>query len=163
LIGYRIAHVLQMRTLLLFASLPFLSQAQHVGFGVKGGAVLTGTFTNHSGNARSDESKRHTLGPMVEVELLKGFGIEFDALFRKIGYTDTNNSDGPWLSRESDGSWEFPILLKYRVRRWASQPFVNSGYAFRSVKGSSAGFYEQLWSYRWGLCNDLQARRLTRA
>ena len=133
-----------MRTLLLLVFLSTLIQAQHLGIGVKGGAVFTDTFTNIPvSNVRTDESKRYTVGPMVELELPKGFGMEFDALYRRIGFTDVSNVAGPSVVRERDHSWEFPILGKYTLRRWASQPFVSSGYSFRSVSGAYSGTYEQ--------------------
>ncbi len=49
----------------------------------------------------------------------------------------------PRLSGKEITPGEFPILGKYTLRRWASQPFVSSGYSFRSVSGAYSGTYEQ--------------------
>ncbi len=123
--------------------------AQAVSVGVKGGLPLADLPSGGQ-----NESRLYLVGPSVEVRLPAGFAIEASALYRRIGNTarfgllginlDPANpmptgAQGPiavaYSRRERGNSWEFPLLGKYyfrqRVRGW--QPFVGTGYAFRTV------------------------------
>lgn len=129
-------------TLLLLCS-PYVLKAQQIGVGVKGGIRASDDVDGFS--LRSSESKRYIAGPMVELRLPWRLGVEFDALYRRFGYT--SESDQGSLShaiiRERANSWEFPLLAKYRLPGRLVQPFVGAGYDWRTVKGSdiSSGYY----------------------
>lgn len=113
--------------------------AQSVTIGIKGGIRATGDVT---GDATS-ESKRYIVGPMIEAGLPLGFSVEFDALYHRHGYrTAFANFAGSTFSRERANSWEFPILLKYRLPFPLVKPYVAGGYAPRTIHGSidTAGF-----------------------
>jgi hypothetical protein len=73
------------------------------------------------------------------LKLPAGFAIEADALYQRIGndtgYYPGNNSNAIVLNRTRGNSWQFPILAKYYFNRRSTgwQPFVSTGYAFRST------------------------------
>jgi hypothetical protein len=109
--------------------------AQVLALGVKGGIRTTGDLT---GDAIS-ESKRYIVGPMFELRLPFGFGAEVDALYSRFGYTTTSqNLGGIFTDRERANSWEFPILLKYRLPGLIVHPYAEAGYAPRTISGSGS-------------------------
>ena len=132
-----------MRLLLFFVTCTICA-AQSFTLGVKGGITATDDIT---GNATS-ESKRYIAGPMVELGLPFGFGIEFDALYSREGYrTSFSNFAGTFNSRERSNSWELPLLLKYRLALPLAKPFVEAGYATREYSSGqfdSSGFLVDL-------------------
>src|SRR5215467_10830150 len=101
---------MQMRiTILVFLSAAVLA-AQPFTIGVKGGVPLT---DDRSG-ASASESKLYTVGPAVSVGLPRGFRLEFDALYRRVGYR-THELDivGDLINTRAHGnSWEFPLILR---------------------------------------------------
>ncbi|MEI9813521.1 MAG: hypothetical protein WDO18_13135 [Acidobacteriota bacterium] len=112
-------------------------QGQHVSVGVKIGSTPLGVFEGTPGEL-TDASKRYTFGPSVEVSLPKGFAIEVDALYRRIGFDSDHHSNPVRVFvRERANAWEIPVVAKYRVwRARAVHPFVLAGYAPRVVSGS---------------------------
>jgi len=111
--------------------------AQRVAVGVKAGVVLNDTF---SGGFRqlSDESKHYTIGPSVELRFSQAFALEFDALYRHVGYDGDSSFLFQQYTRERDTSWEFPILGKYRLLPTGRvHPFLVGGYAARVISGSA--------------------------
>jgi hypothetical protein len=77
------------------------------------------------------------VGPMIEMELAKGFSVEGDALYQPLHYTLKTTVDG---RREPDyvGSnieWNFPVLAKYRRAMHLATPFVELGPSFRLPQG----------------------------
>lgn len=126
-----------MRSLFVLLVLASCAVGQRVSVGVKLGGVPTATFEG-AASELTDESKRYTVGPSVEVRLPWNLAVEFDALYRRIGFDhDRRNNPVRVYTRERDNSWEFPILAKYRVLPSASiVPFAVAGYAPRVVTGS---------------------------
>jgi len=112
--------------------------AQNLSIGIKGGARLTDDL--QSSGWTVSESKRYTVGPAVEVNLWRGLGVEFDALYKRVGKSEVGGDffGDMWWSRDRSNSWEFPILAKYRFLRRSVSPYVSSGYAFRLIGGSGA-------------------------
>ena len=104
---------------------------QSLLLGVKGGVRITDDVT---GNATS-ESKRYVAGPMIEVQLPLGLGVEVDALYRREGFFSSSNYVEPSSERERANSWEFPILLKYRLALPVVKPYIAAGYAPRMISG----------------------------
>ncbi len=126
-------------SLFLFLTSQVLS-AEWFSFGVEGGlrtnGDLTGTLTS--------ESKRYIVGPKVEVALPLHLAFEVDALYRPLGFTGESSSFYEnSIIRERDNSWEFPMILKYRLPLPLVKPFVGVGYAPRVVSGTdvSSGGY----------------------
>src|SRR5436305_3749478 len=110
--------------------------AQHIGIGVKGAIPVTTDIEGYG----ASESRRYVVGPMIEVRLPFGFGVEADALYRRFGYSTTSEflSLASFVTRARANSWEFPIVAKYRWRL----PYVMAGVAPRYVSGEfvSSGF-----------------------
>ena len=85
-------------------------------------------------------------GPMLDVGLPLHLSFEFDALYRRVGFTSEFNP--PLYSantRERANDWEFPMLLKRRFMAARSGPFLGVGYSPRIVRGTdiSSGTFLQ--------------------
>lgn len=116
------------------------AQAQQLGVGALGGVWTTADF----GGTLRPESKRYIVGPELELRLPLGFSAEFDALYRRFGYTGYSSSVvGNSITRVRDNSWEFPLIAKFRLPFALGHPFVGAGYAPRTVSGTavSSGSY----------------------
>jgi len=130
---------------MLFA--PGSACAQHFSLGVIGGVALTDAvqgqtltsvdvITQYASNSRD-----YLLGPMAELSLPFGLAVEFDAMYRPMNYTLTTTVIPQTSSSVSVnnqvGSWEFPLLLKYKFAFPVIHPFVEAGPSFRAT-GSGA-------------------------
>ena len=79
-----------------------------------------------------------TVGPMVKVDLPANLGIEFNALYRKIGYEYQTNRN-PLSTSEtvftnvSDSVWDFPVLAKYRFPGDIARPYLGGGWTYRRL------------------------------
>src|SRR5689334_19683432 len=63
--------------------------AQRISVGVKAGVPLTNLLGNNSGDAPSQsefptQTKRYTIGPVVNIGLLLGFGVELAAMYKRF-------------------------------------------------------------------------------
>lgn len=126
--------------LVILAGAPL--SAQFINWGIKGGVPLNdavkaaGTF--------NPEFHRWTLGPMVDLNLPAGFGIEADMMYRRLGYSaGTPNASEVFNS----SSWSFPLLVKYKFPGNLARVYVDTGYVFRALtdvvrldKNTSQGF-----------------------
>jgi len=115
--------------------------AQEFRFGVKGGIPLTRYFETGQVAVRggflesSAATRRYTLGPSAEWRLQPRFGLEFDVLYKRIGYVRTENTSVSGITTHSavevnGHSWDFPILAKYRWDRRVA-PYVAGGFVLR--------------------------------
>ncbi len=127
-----------MRWFLIF--LPVIAVAQPISVGVKIGAPVTDAFDVVSGRANFlGDTKRLLIGPTVELRLPFGFGVEVDALYRRFEYNF--NSAGFGLPGEiltaqtKSGSWEFPLLAKYRTPFPLVKPYGVGGLTFNHLTG----------------------------
>jgi hypothetical protein len=119
--------------------------AQSIAVGVIGGARLTddvSLFPSPEANGASAEaafrleSRFYDVGPMIEIGITHGFAVEFDALYHRKGFYSAFYHDTVYYtSRERDNSWEFPLLLKYKLRFPVLNPFVEAGVAPRTISG----------------------------
>ena len=75
---------------------------------------------------------------MAELRLPFGLGVEFDALYRHLQYTNVTNA-GTFLINSSteSGAWEFPLLAKYRFPTKVVRPYVEAGIAWDTLSGVS--------------------------
>jgi hypothetical protein len=116
--------------------------------GVKGGVPLTGFFNKgvsigFGDAAFSSYTNPYIIGPTVEWRLPANLGIELNALYRHFNYnlSYTVGKDYCCLiylvssSPTTGGSWEFPLLLKYRLGRGIIKPYVSAGAAFDILSG----------------------------
>ena len=121
-----------MKFSLLFLCAGILS-AQLFSVGVKGGVRLTGDLDTYWATS---ESKRYTVGPMVTAGLPVGFRLEFDALYRRVGFRSANSDiyfGGSYTERDRGNSWEFPIVVRRALWRGI---YAGIGYAPRVINGS---------------------------
>jgi hypothetical protein len=107
--------------------------AQSFSLGVKGGVRATDDFQY----AASSESRRYVVGPAAAIAFPLGFAIEFEALYRRQGYS-TGNGTPLYTSsiREADNVWEFPLLARYRIPFRRIRPFAEAGWAPRITHGT---------------------------
>lgn len=96
-----------------------------------------GRTTSSVDSPASDESKRYIVGPMLDIGLPLGFGVEVDALYSREGY-DAGNATALAVTflRQRDNTWEFPLLLKHTLPFPVVKPFVEIGYAPRVMSGT---------------------------
>jgi hypothetical protein len=115
---------------LLVASTGIFSQT--LSLGVKGGLRTTDDFQY----AAISESRRYLVGPTVAVSLPFGFGVGFEALYSRQGYT-LNSSTSLYSSyaREADNVWQFPLVGRYQLPIAHVSPFVETGWSPRIAHG----------------------------
>jgi hypothetical protein len=107
--------------------------AQTLTFGVKGGARVTDDLDSYWANS---ESKGYVIGSMFLVGLRRGFAIEIDALYRRVGYrNDSVDIIGDvYATRARGNSLEFPVLLRKTI---AGGFYGAAGYVPRIITGSA--------------------------
>jgi opacity protein-like surface antigen len=116
--------------LLLFSSSAAL--AQPFGFGIKGGVPMT-DFVDAVSSSTPNLSyvvntNRYVVGPMAELRLPFGLGVEINALYRHYGFSGAPGS-------VSTGAWQFPLLAKYRFKAPIVRPYVAAGVAWDKLSG----------------------------
>src|SRR5216684_782344 len=87
------------------------------------------------------DSKDFIVGPTLEVALLQRFSVEVDALHRSLQLKRAFIFPGGQRSNEGGdaiGTWEFPVLLKYKLPLSQVHPFVELGPSFRTRKNPSS-------------------------
>jgi hypothetical protein len=119
--------------------------AQSIAVGAIGGGRLTDdvlSFPAPGANGTSVQSafrldsRFYDIGPMIEIGLTSGFAVEFDALYHRQGvFSEFYHDTVYYTSRERDNSWEFPLLLKYKLRFAVLNPFAEGGVAPRTISG----------------------------
>ncbi len=110
---------------------PAVMTAQPFGFGIKAGGRITGDLDSFWATS---ESKRYAVGPMVTARLPLGFRLEFDALYRRVGYrTAFAGLGGSSAERDRGNSWEFPLIVRRALWRGVN---AGVGYAPRVINGS---------------------------
>jgi len=137
-----------MRLLLLSLVGAASALAQPVTFGVRVGEPLTdfvSTVQNQNiagalgqlADFRSN-TRPYVLGATVEVRLPASFGLELDALYRRLNYSGTVATNGlntTTINSTSANAWEFPLLLKYRFGTKIVRPYVDAGFAWDTLAG----------------------------
>jgi len=119
--------------LLLFPA--SLALAQPFTAGIKAGLPLT-DFLNTVNGVTSSTTNRYIVGPMVELRLPFGLGVEFDALYRHFDYTNVVGSGVNALtSTGHSGAWEFPLVAKYKFPSHIARPYVEAGVAWDTLSG----------------------------
>ena len=139
-------------TALLLTGLTVAARAQEFRFGGKVGVPLTSYFETGQVEVRggvlasSSTTRRYTFGPSAEWLLTPRVGLEFDALYKRVGYVRTENTSVSGVTIDSSvegtgNSWDFPMMAKYR---WDGDvaPYVAGGFVLRymglsRVRGTS--------------------------
>ena len=125
-----------MRPVLLFLLGSISVFAQPFSAGIKAGVPLN-DFLNAAGNGTFNytaPTQRYIVGGMAEVRLPLGLGVEFDALYRKLGYNGSGILGSDTISA-SGSNWEFPLLLKYRFHFPVVRPYLDAGVAWDTIAG----------------------------
>jgi hypothetical protein len=118
-----------MLRILLFLSITAASLlAQPVNFGLKAGVPLTDALSASSSGPVQyiENTHRYTIGPYVEFHLPARLAIEVDALYRSYDFRRVV----PAEPGQGVGSWEFPVLAKYRFLGGPIRPYIEGGPAF---------------------------------
>jgi hypothetical protein len=115
-----------------------------ISIGVIGGARVNDDLTGGASDA--SVSKRYVVGPAFDIGLPLGFGVEVDALYRREGFQSSFENPGPGIYssgayEERANSWEFPMLLKYRLPVPLVKPFAEVGYAPRVIDGTITNYF----------------------
>ena len=119
--------------------------AQRISVGIKAGVPLTDIVeTNSSGISGlpfQAQTRRYTIGPVVDIALPLGFGLEFGAMYKRFdqksvavtitGFTPTEEINIPIEQRADISavghSWEFPAAVQYRFFQSSVRPYVEGG------------------------------------
>jgi hypothetical protein len=123
-----------MRTIILLLLAAAIATAGPVGLGLKAGTPLTNALKTRTGIESYIAGKQpYTIGPMVEVHLPARISFELDALYKPVDYRGTLAEGNPVTT--SGGSWEFPLVLKYRFSDGLLRPYLGAGFSFRRLVG----------------------------
>jgi hypothetical protein len=127
-----------MRSLLLFVVAAACAPAQPFSVGVKAGVPLT-DFVNTARNGNFGyltRTNRYIIGAQAELRLPAGFGIEVDALYRRLNYSGSGTLSGVGTSLDTTANaFEFPMLVKYRFPTPIARPFIDGGVAWDTLSG----------------------------
>jgi len=131
-----------MKAISLFLFSAALVCAQPIGFGIKGGLPMT-DFLDAASNQNfhfDTTTNRYIIGPMVELRLPFGLGVEVDALYRHFGYSSFSSTSGITATitdaRTSGSAWEFPLLAKYKFKGIPLvRPYVEAGVSWNHLTG----------------------------
>jgi len=113
-----------------------IAAAQGIGVGIKGGVPFSDELESSrtfGGQTFHAKTERFTVGPMLDVRLPFGLGVEFDALYKRLSQTGDSINGG--TVTKSGSSWELPLLGKYRFGRSFVKPYVEGGISFNYLNG----------------------------
>jgi opacity protein-like surface antigen len=128
-----------MRPLFLLLCGAVSALAQPFSFGVKAGVPLDNFLDAAQSQhfAFNATTNRYIVGPMAELRLPFGLGVEFDILYRHFDYNGSGSLiDVVTSSRTTANAWEFPLLAKYRIPNMKIvHPYVDAGVAWDTLSG----------------------------
>ncbi len=108
--------------------------AQPISFGGRIGAPLSDAIK--AGVTRdlayATTSRRLVIGPTLEINLPFRTSIVFDILYRQLGYAQASTTQA---SVTTANQFEFPVMLKHRLRDGRARPFIGAGVAFSKLSG----------------------------
>jgi len=119
-----------LKTFLFLIVFNSLAVAQPISAGLKVGVPLTDALNAQP--IATASTHRYAIGPYVELRLPFKFSVEVDALYRSYEYRLT-----PGALTTSVGSWEFPVLAKYKLLPGPIKPYVEGGLVFSRLTGIS--------------------------
>ena len=132
---------------------PFANAQIQLHFGVEAGVPLTDTLSSTSTSSTNptgfsidrynSETKRLLIGPAFRVDLQRGLGIEFDALYQRVNYDHAIvNSvfSGASFSRSFEQTtgnrWQFPLLIQYSGTLSRTKVFAEAGPSISRIANS---------------------------
>lgn len=129
------------RLVLALLCLAVPGAAQGLTLGAVGGVRASGD-AQPTYSTDTSSSKLYLVGPMVEVQLPFHFAFEADALYSRLG----KSSYYPFIANEYSirniaNSWEFPLLVKYRLPVRRVHPYVCAGAELRHASGQMNGIH----------------------
>ena len=115
-----------------------------VSVGIKVGAPLTKFLTDSDGDVHT---KRYILGPVMDIALPRGLGIEVGAMYRRIdeqSFSATllsivDTDEGPAANYRTNlvsrvgRSWEFPIAVQYHISLRSMRPYLEGGLSYNHL------------------------------
>jgi hypothetical protein len=125
--------------ILLICTITTVAEAQiQVHFGVEAGVPLTDTLSSTSTSSTNpigfsidrynSETKRLLIGPAFRVDLQRGLGIEFDALYQRVDYDHAIVSSFSRSFEQTTGNrWQFPLLIQYNATLSRTKLFAEAG------------------------------------
>ena len=112
--------------------------SQPFGFRVRAGVPLN-DFVNTVQSQNfgfNSTTNRYIIGPMAELRLPFGLGVEVNGLYRHFSFRGTApSSTGTLFTSANSGAWEFPLLAKFRFPSKVIRPYVNGGVAWDTLTG----------------------------
>lgn len=127
---------------------PLAAQVPQFSFGLTAGVPFAGTAPSGYWH---DESKRYTIGPLLQASFTEHISIVVNPLYKRTGYSTgafnlLRDPEGPirvveTSSRVRGHSLELPVMGKYTFRSadkvW--RPFVQSGFSFQTAWQKTEG------------------------
>jgi hypothetical protein len=125
----------------LSLALVSLLPAQSIGFGVKAGIPLTDVVSTTQAIRQGDiDMRRFTLGPVVDLRLPFGLGLETGALYKRFNQTGTTGMGGQITINQTGSSWEFPVLAKFRLPGILVRPYLEGGFVYNHLSDIARAF-----------------------
>jgi hypothetical protein len=119
---------------------------KRVSVGIKVGAPMTRflTFDYGVGDAHT---KRNTIGPVMDIGLQRGFGIEVGAMYKRIDESSfsatllsiVDTDEGPAANYRYNHvstvgrSWEFPVAGQYHISLRSMRPYLEGGLSYNHL------------------------------
>jgi len=128
--------------------------AQRLSVGIKAGVPLIGPLRSNSGDVRfgdfPTQTRRYTIGPVVDIGLLLGIGVEVGAMYKRFdqqslavtttGFTTDDETSYPIQQTAGISavghSWEFPIAVQYHFFKSAIRPYVEGGVSLNRLSNA---------------------------
>jgi opacity protein-like surface antigen len=107
--------------------------AQPFSAGLEVGAPFTDAISIPGGGPidTSIHNNHYIIGPYGEVRLPGGFSVEIQALYR--GFSSSYLGE----LETTGGSWEFPVMAKYKLLKSGPvKPYIEGGLVFSHLTGS---------------------------
>jgi hypothetical protein len=112
-----------------------------VSVGIKVGAPMTRFLTFDLGPGTDAQTKRYTVGPVMDIALPRGLGVEVGAMYKHIdeqGFSATllsivDTDEGPAANYRYNHvstvgrSWEFPVAVQYHISLRSMRPYLEGG------------------------------------
>src|SRR6185436_16523177 len=116
----------------------------HISVGIKAGVPLTGLLRSDWGCCYEvpTQTRRYTIGPVVDIGLPLGFGVEFGALYKRFDQQSFTVTTTGFVTIDEETSypiqqmafisavghsWEFPVAVQYHFFKSAIRPYVEGG------------------------------------
>jgi hypothetical protein len=130
--------------LLLAAMLCTGLYGQRIRVGAVGGGDASRDFSerfiapspSQAGYEQTSNVRSYAIGPTVEIQLRPRLSFEIDALFKPLRFTQSTvllDGSRRSVSPATVVTWQFPLLLKYRLRDSGVSPFLVGGPSLRTA------------------------------